>query len=1109
MKKKGGHVLFSASDLNAFIDCRHKTVLSLKDISERLQRAGDSDHDCLIKKKGSEHEATYLYKLKSSGLSVVEIPSGVDLKQGVRLTLEAMGEGPDYIYQAVLWNGQWHGYVDLLKRVETPSKFGSFSYEAVDTKLSKQPKPCHVIQLCVYSDLLEQCQNAPPLSFSVVLGSGEEKSFLFQDFAHYYAAIKRQFEAFVGSADPNSRPFPCTACSLCHWRNLCGEQWIREDHLGQVADIRRSQINKLEKAGIATLENLAHLGEDASIPQIAEPTLDTLKSQARLQLTKRETGKGEIEHLQIAEERGFSLLPKPDPNDLFFDMEGNPHHPGGLEYLFGIFYNIGDTSVFKPFWAHDEEQEKQAFQKVMDFICAHLAKYPDAHIYHYNHYETTALTHLAAKYASREENLDHLLRNKKFVDLYRIVKQAIRTSAPGYSIKDLEPFYMKKREGDVANAQESIVVYDQWCTTQDDALLKQISDYNEFDCRSTYLLQQWLLDLRPAEIEFYNGTETTSEKTQENRKEAGDKLIRYQEDLLSDVTEQDLQFRELIAHLLDFHRREKKPQQRAMFERQLKDLPELIEDAECLAGLTLDPSTPIFQDKQSMVHTYDFPPQEHKVREGKPCKLVSTLKGNGSVFSLDEKRRKIGIKSTIDLLPAYSAITIETWVDDRTLTEAIYRFADAIIENSSRYRALESFLKREVPTLSNGIPKEGSSLERAIQAVSSLQEGYLFIQGPPGTGKTYTASRVIVELIRFGKRIGVSSNSHKAIHNLLTAIEEAAEIKKISFRGQKKCSDSDSRFNGKMIQNITKDEEIDQSSDLLAGTAWIFSKKDQDQAFDYLFIDEAGQISLANLIAMGISAKNIVLMGDQMQLAQPTQGVHPGSSGQSTLEYLLQGASVISPDRGIFLEKTRRMHENICRFISDAVYEGRLHPEPINQNQALILSANADKRLLENGIQFIPATHNGCRQKSEEEGKIVQDLYLSLLNQQYRDQHGDVRNISFENILVIAPYNAQVNYLESILPEGAWVGTVDKLQGQEAEVILFSMTTSCAEDLPRDLEFLYSKNRLNVAISRARTLAVVIANPNLLQISCNSIDQMRLVNTFCRVHTYSLKMSSL
>ena len=272
-----------------------------------------------------------------------------------------------------------------------------------------------------------------------------------------------------------------------------------------------------------------------------------------------------------------------------------------------------------------------------------------------------------------------------------------------------------------------------------------------------------------------------------------------------------------------------------------------------------------------------------------------------------------------------------------------------------------------------------------------------------------------------------------------------------------------------------------------------------DQQLDYIFVDEAGQVALANLVAMGTSAKNIVLLGDQMQLGQPIQGVHPGRSGESSLEYLLNGMATIPAERGIFLGTTWRMHPDVCRFISEVVYDGRLEPEPNNANQSLILDDDAHPALMATGLRYVPIEHDACSQRSQEEADLVLDLVNSLLKQRYRDKHGYEHPMTLNDILVVAPYNMQVNLLKQVLPDGARVGTVDKFQGQEAEAVIVSMATSSGDYLPRNIGFLYSKNRLNVAISRAKCLAIFIANPALMAIRCSTPEEMALVNTLCWV----------
>ena len=450
-------------------------------------------------------------------------------------------------------------------------------------------------------------------------------------------------------------------------------------------------------------------------------------------------------------------------------------------------------------------------------------------------------------------------------------------------------------------------------------------------------------------------------------------------------------------------------------------------------------------------------------------------------------------------------------IDASPLKGAINRYADALIADPASYPAVTALLRRDLPAIQGREP--GTPLVDPAHdvvaatktAVGGLQDSYLFIQGPPGAGKTYTASHVIVDLIRKGRRVGVSSNSHKAINNLLAAVERVAADEGVTFTGAKKASrqNAASEFDGDQIQNVYSAGEIDGGMALIAGTAWLFADGDLDQAVDVLFVDEAGQVSLGNLVAMGTAVLNIVLVGDQMQLGQPIQGSHPGDSGMSVLEYLLREHATIPPERGVFLETTRRMHDDVCRFISDAVYDGRLQPHPSNANRHLVLSDQAHAALKPSGISFVEMDHAGCTQRSEAEAHTIRAMVDSLLQQRCTDLEGQAYELTLDDILVVAPYNVQVNLLQRMLPEGARVGTVDKFQGQEAAVVILSMTTSTPEDLPRHVEFLYRKNRLNVAVSRAQCLSVVVANPALLDLPCSTIEQMRLANTLCWLRAYA------
>jgi uncharacterized protein len=375
--------------------------------------------------------------------------------------------------------------------------------------------------------------------------------------------------------------------------------------------------------------------------------------------------------------------------------------------------------------------------------------------------------------------------------------------------------------------------------------------------------------------------------------------------------------------------------------------------------------------------------------------------------------------------------------------------------------------------------------------VSALDGSYLFVQGPPGAGKTWTGARLIVHLLAEGQRIGVTATSHKAIQKLLEEVDQAARAAGVSFRGLKKCSadNPESVYEGRQIESAESMAAFhDPDVRLLAGTAWLFSREEFDPALDYLFVDEAGQVSLADALAVGTAASNLVLLGDPLQLAHVTQGIHPAGTAVSVLQHLLGDVRTIPEDQGLFLELSWRMHPDVSSFVSEAFYEGRLRSAPDCARQATVLGT---------GIRYLPVAHEGNRQAAPEEGERIGDEIERLLGTDWTDADGTARPLREEDVVVVAPYNAQVRSLRERLPAGVRIGTVDRFQGQEAPVVFFSMTSSSGEDIPRNLGFLFSRNRLNVAVSRARCLVFLVASPRLLEINCRTVEQMRLANALC------------
>ncbi|WP_153039488.1 TM0106 family RecB-like putative nuclease, partial [Sphingobium yanoikuyae] len=375
MRLIGEHLRLSASDLMRFKGCRHATALDLRLIEEGDLKPGkDGAEALLLQKQGDEHELAFLETLKADGRTIVEIPKdGIPLEESVRLTLEAMKIGPDVIFQGALLGGAWGGYSDFLERVERPSNLGAWSYEVVDTKLKRKPDPKHVLQLCLYSDLIAEVQGIAPEAAHLQLGDGSRFTVRLSEVSAYARHARRMLETFLAER-PETRPEPVSACTLCRWSDHCGEQWEAEDSLSLVAGISRSQRQKLEAVGVTTMAGLA--ARNDRVPKMATETQRKLVSQARLQSARRAGGPPSFELRDAQPGKGFGLLPAPDEGDVFYDIEGDPYFPGGLEYLRGVWYREGGDWAFRAFWAHNREDEGRASAELLAFLVDRMRHYP-------------------------------------------------------------------------------------------------------------------------------------------------------------------------------------------------------------------------------------------------------------------------------------------------------------------------------------------------------------------------------------------------------------------------------------------------------------------------------------------------------------------------------------------------------------------------------------------------------------------------------------------------------------------------------------------------------------------------------------------------------------
>jgi predicted RecB family nuclease len=1103
MQNKNGRLLFSPSDLGNFVACEHLTQLEVAVAHGRLTRPSvENAFAELIQRKGAEHEQAFLDALRGAGHVVIEVGLGEahDFEAAARSTAEAMRAGAAYIYQAVLVADGWRGIADFLERVERPSTLGSWSYEVLDTKLARHPRPEHALQLCFYSQALGRIQGVDPEVAYVVLGTRERFAIRLADVSAYYRRVRRRFEAAVAD-QPDTAPYPCEHCSVCEFLPACEERWEREDHLVRVANIRRDQIGRLAAKDIASLTALAESPPDTSVPRMVRTTFEGLREQAALQLQSRRSGKIEFRERPVESGRGFAALPLRSPGDLILDFEGHPFfEPArGLEYLFGVLTLDGAEPGYVALWAHDRAAERRALEAFVDLVHDRLTRHPQLHVYHFGAYEPSAIKRLMGEYGTREAEVDDLLRRGLFVDLYTIFRQAIRAGVPSYSLKELEALVGFERSAAVRSGTQAIVDYELWREGKDGALLGQIAKYNEEDCRATLGLLDWLHRLRPRDLPWPEPPEPRA--VSEEAAGAIERRQQLREQLLDGAEPGTPRW--LAGELLEYHRREARPAWWWYFEHLGISLEELVDDSESIGGLEPDPNTRPTPLKRSLVHTLRFPPQEHKLGPGW-AHDPATGKRAGEILAIDDVGGILWLKRgpTLDTAPLPRALIAEGPYGNRDQRDAIFRVAESIRDGDGRYSALKAILGREHPRLRGrpaGARLQTTDLDEMKALALGLDGSYLFVQGPPGTGKTRTGARLIVHLLGQRKRVGVSAQSHKVIHHLLDEIEKAAGEERVRFRGLKKsrAGNDESEYHGSFITSDSDAAAVAHAGPgvrLLAGTAWLFARADLDASLDYLVIDEAGQISLADALALGTSARNVILLGDPLQLAQVSQGVHPEQTEASVLEHLLGEAPTVPVDRGLFLERSWRMHPDVCAFISEIVYAGRLRSED---------SAACRTTAFGTGIRFIPVEHEGNGSASDEEVTRIADEIARMQGGSFTDEDGTTRPLRAEDFMVVTPYNAQVRRLRVGLPPGVRIGTVDKFQGQEAPIVFFSMATSSGEAVPRNLAFLFSRNRLNVAISRAQCLAVLVCSPRLLEARCQSIEEMALVNALCRLVEYA------
>ena len=1045
-------------------------------------------------------------------------------------TLNAMKSGTPVIAQALLRRGHWSARADLLRRVEVPSKLGNWSYEIIDTKLAFTTHSGALLQLLLCCDLLGEVQGVSPELFHLIVhGDGWPiQTFPLSQYSAYFRLLRGQIEdmssATAQGIEDTHYPEPSTHCDGCAWEQRCDSRRHQDDHLSLVAGLSRLHRRELEATGIRTLTQLGRLPSDFPFrPRSGgiEPLLRA-RDQARIQLAAREAGELMHELLPSIENRGLARLPEPQPGDVFLSIKGDPFIPGGgREYLFGLLTVDADESRRRASsWAITTVDECSALERMVAEIEDSLATCPGAHIYHYGRYEPLALKRLTGRHRRGERFLDRLLRTDRLVDLQSIVEHGIRASVERYSLEKLEPFYQFERQVPREVARQALRVVER---ALEFGLAREFGNearfaaegHNVDNCRSVRALRDWLERLRAQAVATGARISRPSLQEEVELEQAGprqawvDALVAT---LTTDVPirpeERTIQQQAswLLAQLVDWYRRELVEGWWEFF--RLWDLAdyELLDEKAALAELKF--IARIGGTVRSPIDRYAFPDQETEIGRGHTLIRAGTAEKIGSVEAIDPIARIVDIKKRADRADEHpNAVFSHDLIRTDVLEDALLRLADDIadqgLENTT-HRAAADLLCARPPRLFEGERLEQNATEDvvafAVRVVTKLDHTVLVVQGPPGAGKTFTAAAMICALVNRGMRVGVTAASHRLIAHLLGAVLEMGDRSGVPVACAQKVSERDK--SPSRIATYTDNGDIEallesSSPPVIGGTPWLWARGTIRGKVDVLFVEEAGQMSLANVLVVSHAAHSLVLLGDPRQLQQLPLGSHPPGADCSAIDHMLQGQATVTSDRGIFLPETWRLPPKICAFTSEVFYEEKLRSRVGLERReirsgALTLSA---------GLWVLPVTHNGNQDAAIEEADAIEELLNQALssNAEWVDSDARVHPLGAKDVLVMTPYNAHVSLLSRRLaPRGVRVGTVDKFQGQEALMVIYSMATSAPEDAPRGMEFLYSLNRLNVATSRAACACILVASPRLFAPECKTPRQMQLANALCR-----------
>ncbi|MGV9768501.1 TM0106 family RecB-like putative nuclease [Microbacterium sp. NPDC003461] len=1160
-------VVWSASDLKAAAECEFAWLRALDARLGRVPEVEEPEDEMLERaaRLGDAHEERVLARYRERfGGAVVEIErqrssDEAGMARAVEETMAALtAPHARVVFQAAFSTAEFVGFADFLLREPDGS------WRVQDSKLARRAKVTALMQLAAYVDQLDRLGIPHSDEVDLLLGDGSTSTHRVDDLLPLFRVRRRRIRDLIadrrlelGAAgeplawgDPRGE-LGVVACGRCA---TCEQEVIAQRDVLLVAGMRPVQRERLRAAGIATVDELAAA---RAAPRGMNPDVFAgLRTQARLQLASpagvpapdAPVEEHPVPSYEVVMPEALATMPRPDEGDIFFDFEGDPlysegdgdgHEEWGIDYLFGW---VDMQERYTPLWAHDLAAEREALERFCDFVAARRAAHPGMHIYHYAPYEPTHLAAMAARHGVREGDVDRMLRDELFVDLYPIVRRAVRVGSRSYSIKKLEPLYMgdEVRTQDVQQGGDSILRYVEarellaaGRADEARAILDDLAAYNAYDCVSTRRLRDWLVDraretgVRPAPPDHNEAITYEPSPLAE--------ALRLRADA-AEPDGADAAALRLGAAAIDYYPREAKSYWQGHFQRLREPLSLWADTRDVVA---------VDASRSRMVEDWHVPQEGRRaerrvvalrgdvapgtrIREGaEPFVLYA----RPAPFAAEVSSRWIHVPRGVRVIEELDdgIVVEETAIGGMTWSElpvavapapppragnqqkAIEAWAESVLSAAESggfpADAATDLLRRVPPRVPGGLaPSAGDDVAAITASLLALERGYLAVQGPPGTGKTYVGSHVIARLVaEHGFKVGVVAQSHAVVEHMLDRVI-AAGLAPARVAKAPKDGGAEAAFTVIPKNGVAAFAAEHPDGYVIGGTAWDFAHEQRVPrgSLDLLVIDEAGQFSLASTIAVSLAAHRLLLLGDPQQLPQVSQGTHPEPVDTSALGWVMAGEQVIPSTHGYFLARSVRMHPAVARVVSDLSYAGRLASR-----------AGAELRAvegLEPGLHVVPVRHHGNATESPEEAAEVVRIARGLIGRSFTDirieDDGtatpcDARPLAPADVIVVAPYNAQVLCVERALAEAGLgavrVGTVDRFQGQEAAVSIVTLAASSGRDAPRGSDFLLLQNRLNVAVSRAMVASYLVHSPALLDDLPHTADGVARMSAFARL----------